>query len=241
MPVVASAAMNEAVERPSWRISFRLLMSIALGLALVAVVAGRHIYTVYGGYQPLALAHVPQTVRYRARVDLSDTPRVEAIAPLLNALDPRHTRVPALEQKLGVSLKQAAHEVAFGVGPDPFDFVLVLGLQLQAGTGLPAATALCQVLSSDGIRSEPTRDGDGAGDGVGVGCRLADGAIVAGTPDGALVVASRAELVKGLLGRPDLGDRLGFSGPSVRGVAPEVGELARETSTFVQRLSAKYP
>jgi hypothetical protein len=238
MPVVASAAMNEAVvERPAWRISFRLLMGIALGLALVALIAGRHIYKRYGGYQPLALAHVPQTARYRARVDLSDTPRVAAVAPLLNALDPRHTRVPALERKLGVSLKQAAHEVAFGVGPDPFDFVLVLGLQLQAGTGLPAATALCEVLSSDGIRSEPTQGSDGAVS----GCRMADGAIVAGTPEGALVVASRAELVKGLLGRPDLGDRLGFSGPSVRGVAPEVKELGRETSTLVQRLSAKYP
>ena len=237
MPVVASAAMNEAVERPAWRISFRLLMGIALGLALVALIAGRHIYKRYGGYQPLALAHVPPTVRYRARVDLSDTPRVAAIEPLLNALDPRHTRVPALEQKLGVSMTQAAHEVAFGVGPDPFDFVLVLGLQLQAGTGLPAATALCEVLSSDGIGSEPTKASDGAV----TGCRLTDGAIVVGTPDGALVVASRAELVKGLLGRPDLGDRLGFSGPSVRGVAPEVGELGRETSTLVQRLSAKYP
>lgn len=230
--------MNAAVvERPAWRISFRLLMAIALGLALVAGVAGRHIYTRYGGYRPLALAHVPQTARYRARVDLSDTQRVAAVAPLLNAVDPRHTRLPALEQKLGVSMGQAAHEVAFGVGPDPFDFVLVLGLQLQGGTGLPAATALCEVLSSDGIRSEPTRDGDGAQ----TGCRLADGAIVAQTPDGAVVVASRAELVKGLLGRPDLGDRLGFSGPSVRGVAPKVGELGRETSTLVQRLSAKYP
>ena len=128
-------------------------------------------------------------------------------------------------------------EVAFGVGPDPFDFVLVLGLQLPAGSGVSAATVVCEVLSSDGIRSEPTR----AGDGSVTGCRMADGAIVAGTPEGAVVVASRAELVKGLLGRPDLGDRLGFSGPSVRGVAPEVGELGRETSTLVQRLSAKYP
>ncbi len=232
------AALPEAVvERPAWRISFRLLMGIALGLALLAVVAGRQIYTRYGGYRPLALAHVPQTARYRARVDLTDTPRVDAIAPLLNALDPRHTRVPALEQKLGVSLKQAAHEVAFGVGPDPFDFVLVLGLQRQAGTGLPAATALCEVLSSDGIRSEPTPGGDGSA----AGCRLSDGAIVAGTPEGGIVVASRADLVQGLLGKPDLGDRLGFSGPSVRGVAPRVDELGRETSTLVQRLSAKYP
>jgi hypothetical protein len=234
---MTDATLPKAVERPAWRISFRLLVTIALGLALLAVVAGRHIYTRYGGYQPLALAHVPQTVRYRARVDLTDTPRVAAIAPLLNAVDPRHTRLPALERKLGVSMRQAAHEGAFGVGPDPFDFVLVLGLQLQAGTGLPAATALCEVLSSDGIRSEPTRGSDG----VVIGCHMADGALVAGTPDGAVVVASRAELVNGLLGRPDLGDRLGFSGPSVRGVAPEVSELGRETFTLVQRLSAKYP
>jgi len=200
-------------------------------------VAGRHIYTRYGGYQPLALSHVPSTVRYRARVDLTDTPRVAAIEPLINALDPRHTRVPALEQKLGVSLKRAVHEVAFGFGPDPLDFVLVLGLQLQAGTGLPAAQALCEVLTSDGFHSEPSKL-EGA---EGTGCRLSDGAIVAGTPDGSLVVASRADLVKGLLGRADLGDRLGFSGPSVRGVAPEVAELGREISTFVQRFSAKYP
>ena len=223
--------MNDAVERPSVRISFRLLMSIALGLAVIAFVAGRQIYIRYGGYRPLALVHVPPTVRYRARVDLTDVQRVAAIEPLLNALDPRHIRVAALEQKLGVSFKKAAHEVAFGVGPDPFDFVLVLGLQLQAGTGLPAAKALCEVLGSDGIRSQPTESG----------CRLEDGAVVGGTPDGAVVVASRVELIKGLLDMPDLGDRLGFSGPSVRGAAPEVGELGRETSTLVQRLSAKYP
>ena len=223
--------MNDAVERPSVRMSFRLLMSIALGLAVIAFVAGRQIYTRYGGYRPLALVHVPPTVRYRARVDLTDEKRVAAVEPLLNALDPRHTRLAALEQKLGVSFKKAAHEVAFGVGPDPFDFVLVLGLELQAGTGLPAAKALCEVLSSEGIGSQPTE----------TGCRLADGAVVGGTPDGALVVASRAELIKGLLVMPDLGDRLGFSGPSVRGAAPEVGELGREVSTLVQRLSAKYP
>jgi hypothetical protein len=231
MPVVASAAMNDAVERPSVRISFRLLMGIALGLAVIAFVAGRQIYTRFGGYRPLALVHVPPTVRYRARVDLSDVRRVAAIEPLLNALDPRHQRLPALEQKLGISMKRAAHEVAFGVGPDPFDFVLVLGLQLQAGTGLSAAKALCEVLGNEGIRSEPTESG----------CRLADGAMLGGTPDGALVLASRAELIKGLLDMPDLGDRLGFSGPSVRGAAPEVAELGRETSTLVQRLSAKYP
>jgi hypothetical protein len=60
-------------------------------------------------------------------------------------------------------------------------------------------------------------------------------------PDGSVVVASRAELVKGLLGMPDIGDRLGFSGPSERGAAPEVGELGREASTLAQRVSAKYP
>ncbi len=65
----------------------------------------------------------------------------------------------------------------------------MLGLQLQAGTGLPAAKALCEVLNGDGIRSQPTE----------TGCRLEDGAVVGGTPDGALVVASRAELIKGLL------------------------------------------
>jgi len=231
MPVVASAAMKDAVERPSVRISFRLLMSIALGLAVLAFVAGRQIYTRFGGYRPLALVHVPPTVRYRARVDLSDTQRVAAVEPLLNVLDPRHQRVPALERKLGISLKQAAHELAFGVGPDPFDFVLVLGLQLQAGTGLPAAKALCEVLASEGIRPTATDSG----------CRLPDGAVVGGTPDGALMLASRAELIKGFLEMPDLGDRLGFSGPSVRGAAPEVGELGRETSTLVQRLAAKYP
>lgn len=229
--MVASAAMIDAVERPAWRISFRLLMTIALGLAVLALVAGRHIYKRFGGYRPLALVHVPPTVRYRARVDLSDVKRVAAIEPLLNVLDPRHQRLAALEQKLGVSLKQAAHEVAFGVGPDPFDFVLVLGLQLQAGTGLPAAKALCEVLAGEGIRSQPTESG----------CRLSDGAVVGGTPDGALMFASRAELIKGFLEMPDLGDRLGFSGPSVRGAAPEVGELARETSTLVPRLAAKYP
>ena len=206
-------------------------MSIALGLAVIAFVAGRQIYVRYGGYRPLALVHVPPTVRYRARVDLTDAPRVAAVAPLLDALDPRHTRVAALEQKLGVSLGRAAREVAFGVGPDPFDFVLVLGLQLQAGTGLPVAKALCEVLSGDGIRSQPTE----------TGCRLEDGAVVGGTPDGAVVVASRADLIKGLLVMPDLGDRLGFSGPSVRGAAPQVDELGREVSALAQRLSAKYP
>jgi hypothetical protein len=223
--------MNDAVERPSVRISFRLLMSIALGLAVLAFVAGRQIYQRFGGYRPLALVHVPPTVRYRARVDLNDARRVAAIEPLLRALDPRQQRTAALEQKLGISLKGAAREAAFGVGPAPSDFVLVLGLQLQAGTGLPVAKGLCDVLAGEGIRSEPTE----------TGCRLSDGAVVGGTPDGALVLASRAELIKGLLEMPDLGDRLGFSGPSVRGAAPEVVELGRETAMLAQRLAAKYP
>ena len=86
--MVDTALMNEAVvERPAWRISFRRLLSIALGLALLAVVAGRHIYTRYGGYQPLALAHVPQTARYRARVDLTDTPRVDAISRFISSFN----------------------------------------------------------------------------------------------------------------------------------------------------------
>jgi hypothetical protein len=223
--------MNEAVERPSWRISFRTLMGSVLVLVAIAVVAGRYVYTRYGGYQPLALSHVPQGMRYRARIELRDRARVEAIAPLLNALDPRRVRLAALEQKLGVSAHSAAHELAFGAGPDPFDFVLVWGLQLQAETGLTPAKALCEVLASDGIHSEPSAGG----------CRLAGGALVAGTPDGAVVIASRPELVKDLLGRPDLGDRLGFSGPSVRGVAPKVAELGLEATTLASRIAAKYP
>ena len=230
--------MSEAVEveRPAWRISFRLLMGVVLGLVLVALVAGRYVYKRYGGYTPLALVHVPSGMRYRARVELGDQKRVAALTPLLNALDPRHSRLPSLEQKLGVSAA-AAHEVAFGNGPDPFDFVVVLGLQLQAGTGLSAAKALCEVLDGDGIHAEPTKPTDEAA----AACRLAGGGLVAGTPDGAVVIASRPELVKGLLGLPDIGDRLGFSGPSVRGGAPEIGELAREASTLGQRISAKYP
>lgn len=232
MPVVASAAMSEAVvDRPAWRISFRWLVAVALGLAAVAFVAGRYVYFEYGGYRPLALAHVPQTMRYRARVELSDTPRVTAIEPLLKMLDPRGTRLPALEKKLGTSPLKAAHELAFGAGPDPFDFVLVWGLQLQAGPGLPPAQALCEVLAADGIRTRPTE----------AGCRFDEEGLVAGTVDGAVVVASRADLVKGLLGMPDIGDRLGFSGPSVRGVAPEPDELGREASTLAQRISVKYP
>lgn len=224
--------MSEAVvERPAWRVSFRFLCAVALGLALVAYVAGRYVYFTYGGYRPLALAHVPQTMRFRARVELSDPQRAPALAPLLRALDPRHTRLPALEKKLGVSAHAVVREVAVGAGPDPFDFVLVFGLQLQAGRGLPPAKAVCEVLAEDGVRTAPA---DG-------GCLWGDGGIVASTPQGAVVVASRRELVKGLLGTPDIGDRLGFSGPSVRGVAPEPADLGREASTLAQRISAQYP
>jgi hypothetical protein len=234
---MTDAALPETADRPTWRISFRLLVSVTLGLALIALVAGRYVYARYGAYTPLALAHVPTTMRYRARVELGDQTRIEALRPLLNALDPRGTRLPALEQKLGVSARPAAHELAFGVGPDPFDFVVVLGLQLQAGTGLPPAQALCEVLSAEGIHTESTKPADGAI----AGCRFGEGGLVAGTPDGAVVVASRAELAKGLLGMPDIGDRLGFSGPSERGAAPEISELEREASTLAQRVSAKYP
>ncbi|HXK19632.1 MAG TPA: hypothetical protein VNG33_17600 [Polyangiaceae bacterium] len=225
--------MSEAaeVERPAWRISFRLLMGFALGLALVALVAGRYVYKRYGSYTPLALAHVPANMRYRARVELNDSPRAAALVPLLNALDPRHKRLPQMYAKLGVSGKTTTREVAFGVGPEPFDFVVVLGLSLPAGTGPAAGKALCESLASDGIRSQPTENG----------CQLAEGGLVAGTPDGAIVVASRAALVSGLLGAPDIGDRLGFWGPSERGAAPEVGELGSEASTLARRIAANYP
>ena len=225
--------MTEAVaERPSWRISFRWLIAVALGLAMAAFVGGRHIYKTYADYRRMALVHVPQTMRYRARVDLNDDKRLPALAPLLQALDPRGVRLPALKKRL---LGAVPREVAFGVGAEPSDFVLVLGLQLQAGTGLPPAHSLCEVLSEDGIRSEPTP----------LGCRFAAGGmaggVVAGTPEGAVVLASRAELVKDLLERPDIGDRLGFSGPSVRGTAPEPRELAREAQALAGAIAAKYP
>jgi len=225
--------MTEAaeVERPAWRISFRLLMGVALGLALIALLAGRYVYRRYGTYTPLALAHVPADMRYRARVELSDGPRKTALQPLLNALDPRHQRLPLMYRKLGVSGETTTREVAFGTGPEPWDFVVVLGLQLQAGTGLSAAKALCEALETDGIAAQATE----------IGCLLPEGGLVAGTPDGAIVLTSRAALVKGLLGAPDIGDRLGFWGPSERGAAPEVGELGREASTLAQRISAKYP
>lgn len=228
---MSEAAVSAAVERPAWRISFRQLMLIALALAAVAFVAGRYVYVRYGGYRPLALAHVPQTLRYRARVSFSDPVRVAQIVPLLSALDPHGARLPALERKLGVSARSVIRELAFGVGKDPSEFVLVLGLQLQAGPGLPPGKALCEVLDADGIRSEPSD----------AGCRLSDGALIATTPDGAVVVASRAELVRGLLGVPDLGDRLGFSGPSARGTAPDVADLGKEATQLGGYLAVRYP
>jgi hypothetical protein len=232
MRMVASAAMSEAVaDRPSPSISFRWLMAVALGLALVAFVVGRRIYVHYGGYRPMALAHVPPTMRYRARVELGDTARVEQLRPLLVAMDPRGVRWQALQRELGANASSFARELAFGAGPSPNDFVLVLGLQLQAETGLHAAKSVCEALASDGIRSEPTT----------TGCRLSDGAIVAEALDGALLIASRPALVKDFLGRPDIGDRLGFSGPSVRGVAPEIPELGREAQQLAQLIGVKYP
>ncbi len=228
--MVASAAMTAVIERPGIRISFRLLVGVALGLAFIAFIAGRFVYERYGGYRPMALMHVPQAMRYRARIELNDVERRPAVAPLLAALDPRGDRRPALEKKLGFSAA-AARELAFGAGPDPSDFVLVFGLELRGETGVPAAKAACNVLAEGGIRSEPTDSG----------CKLADGALLAGTPDDTVVLASREELVKGLLGRAEIGDRLGFSGPSVRGVAPDAPELAREAATLASRLASKYP
>ena len=222
---------DAAIERPSVRLSFRWVAAIALGLALIAFVAGRRIYVEYGGYKPVALAHVPPAMRYRARVDLGDNARAPQLHPLLVSMDPRGVRRPALEKKLGISAGQGVKELAFGVGPTPTDFVVVIGLQLPGETGPRAAKSVCEVLSTDGIRSQPTERG----------CRLEDGAIVAQALDGMLVVASREELVKGLLGRPDIGDRLGFSGPSARGVAPDVTELGREAQQLAQLFGVKYP
>jgi hypothetical protein len=220
-----------AIERPSVRLSFRWVVAVALGLALVAFLAGRRIYARYGGYKPMALAHVPQAMRYRARVDFGDDARAPQLHPLLVSMDPRGVRRPALEQKLGISVGHGVRELAFGVGPTPTDFVVVMGLQLPGEAGPRAAKSLCEVLASDGIRSQPTE----------TGCRLDDGAIVAQAFDGMLVFASREELVKGLLGRPDIGDRLGFSGPSVRGVAPDAAELGREAQQLAQLFGVKYP
>jgi len=224
--------MNEAaLERPAVRLRFRWLVVVTLAFVAIAFTAGRYIYKRHATYRPLALMHVPQTMRYRARVEINDVKRVPAIARLLAALDPRGARRAAFEQKLGVPLGNVAREVAFGVGASPSEFVLVLGLQLQAETGLHPARSLCAALGESGIRLEPSA----------AGCELADGSWVAETPDGALVLASRKELVKDLLGRPEIGDRLGFSGPSVRGAAPEIQELEREAEALAGLLAAKYP
>lgn len=213
-------------ERPTWRISFRALVLTVLGLALLALIAGRYVYQRYGRYTPLALTHVPADLRYRARVDFGDAPRMSAIAPLLSALDPRETRRAALARGLGLPPGEAVREIAFGSGTNPGDFVIVLGLAAQAKTGMPAASALCAQLATEGIRSEPTTRG----------CVLERGLLIAGTPDGALVVASRKGLVEPLLEAPDIGDRLGFSGPSPRGAAPEPGELRAEAAQLAEQV-----
>jgi hypothetical protein len=237
MHVVASAAMseaamNDAAERPGWRVSFRQLATTVAVLTAIAVVAGRYVYVRYGGYRPLALAHVPQTMRYRARVGFGDPSRAPLIAPLLAALDPRGTRLAALERKWGTKADSVARELAFGAGPDPADFVLVLGLQPRGGAaGAPAVRALCEVLGEEGIRLETMPRG----------CRLSDGTMVAETAEGAVLLAAREELVNGLLGVPDLGDRLGFSGPSARGTAPEPAELGKEARALAEYLARRYP
>jgi len=223
--------MNQAaLDRPAVRVPFRWVVGIALGLAAIAFMGGRHIYQRQGGYRPLALMHVPQTMRYRARVEAHDPKRAPLIAPLLTALDPQGRRAAEFQQKLGSPLREVVREVAFGAGGNPSDFVLVLGLQLKAGTRVELGKALCEVLAWDGMRVE-ARD---------VGCLLPDGSLVAEALDGMLLVASRPELVKDLLGRPDVGDRMGFSGPSVRGAAPPLEELQREAAALSQTLAVKY-
>jgi hypothetical protein len=223
--------MNEtALERPSVLLPFRWLVLGALGLAVVAFTGGRYLFQRYGGYRPLALMHVPQTLRYRARVEVNDPQRAPLILPLLDALDPQGRRKSSFQERLGTSLGGVVREVAFGVGASPSEFVLVLGLQLGGGVNHPGK-ALCDALRSDGLKLEPNE----------AGCRLADGSLVAQTADGALLLSSRPALVKDLLGRAEIGDRLGFSGPSVRGVAPEVEDLQREVATLSQALAAKYP
>jgi hypothetical protein len=223
--------MSEAaLDRPALRLPFRWLVVGALGLAGVAFLGGRHLYKKQGGYRPLALMHVPQTMRYRARVELNDAKRVPQVAPLLAALDASGARRQALTKLLGEPIEGVAREMAFGVGAVPSDFVLVLGLQLQAETGLQAKHGLCRALSEAQLSARPAGDG----------CRLADGSLVAQTPDGALVLASSPQLVKDLLARPEIGDRLGFSGPSVRGAAPEPLELQREAAALAETLRARY-
>ncbi len=223
--------MSEAVERPSVRWRFRWIVATALGLALLALLGGREVYVRYGGYRPLALVHVPASMRYRARVELGDAARLPALARLLSSLDPRGVRLAALERRLGVQSAVVARELAFGAGPGRDDFVLVFGLQLQAGTGLATAKSVCETLREDGIRSEPTDNG----------CRLAGGAVLGVAPDGSLVLGSREPLVKDWLSRPEIGDRLGFSGPSVRGAAPDPAELAVEAGALAELIRARYP
>jgi len=223
--------MNEAaLERPAIRLPFRWLVGVSLGLAVIAFLGGRYIFKRWGGYRPLALMHVPQTMRYRARVEVHDAKRAPLIAPLLSAVDPEGRRWAGLEQKLGSSLRQVAREVGFGAGAKPSDFVLVLGLELKAEPRVELGKALCEVLASDGMRVEPRESG----------CLLPDGSLVAEALDGTLVLASRPALVKDLLGRPEIGDRMGFAGPSVRGVAPEVKELEREAAALSRVLAARY-
>lgn len=226
--------MSEAVlDRPTLRLPFRWLVLIALGLAAVAFVGGRHVYKQQDGYRPLALMHVPQSLRYRARVEVHDPKRAPQLQPLLAALDPTGARQQAFARLLGAPLASLTREVAFGVGATPSDFVLVLGLQLQAEPGLQANSELCRTLGELGLPAQAQPGGHG--------CLLKDGSLVAQTPDGALVLASRAALVKDLLARPEIGDRLGFSGPSVRGAAPEPQELEREARALADALRARYP
>jgi hypothetical protein len=169
-------------------------------------------------------------MRYRARVEVHDAKRAPLIAPLLSAVDPQGQRWAGLEQKLGSSLRLDTREVAFGAGTKPSDFVLVLGLELKGGARVQPGKALCEVLAGEGLRVEPRE----------TGCLLPDGSLLAEALDGTLVLASRPELVKDLLGRPEIGDRMGFAGPSVRGVAPEVKELEREVAALSQVLAVRY-
>jgi hypothetical protein len=221
------AGHAERAERPGLKLSPAWILVIALALAAAAFMAGRHLYARYGTYRPIALMHVASEMRYRARVDLEDTQRMQALAPLLAALDPRGTRLRALERRSNASVR----ELALGIGTQPSDFVLVIGLQLQAGSSLPPSKALCDVLREDGIRSEPSPRG----------CRFSDGTVVAEAASGALLVASREGLIRAHLGRPEIGDRIGFSGPSVRGTAPDIAELRREAAALGRVLAPNYP
>lgn len=223
--------MNQAVvERPAVRLRFRWLVGIALGLAVIAFVGGRYIFRRHGGYRPLALMHVPQTMRYRARVEVHDAKRAPLIAPLLAALDPSGRRWAGFQRRLGSTPRLVTREIAFGAGTSPSDFVMVLGLQLDVGARVQPGRALCEVLLGDGMRVALRESG----------CLLPDGSLLAEALDGSVVLASRPELVKDLLGRPEIGDRMGFAGPSVRGAAPEVKELEREVAALSQVLAVRY-